>query len=329
MPIEREIRRILYVRTDRIGDVLMNLPAIRLLRQVYPKAGITLMLDESLKGLLNEHPDIDAIHYVSEKKFEKDLGYRLDQIKLIKNAGFDLGVAANPDKWLHAALFFGGVRVRVGYGRKWAFFLTHRQPKKESSQHEIEKNIDLVKLVSDQEWDGKIGLPADEASKKRIGARIQNELAGALKIVAVHPGTSDPRKRWPEEKFAKLCDRLHEDSGIKTVLIGGPEEKETSKKVSALTRSKTVDWTGELSLRELSALFGHSNVKLLVSSDSGPVHVAWIAGTPAVAMYAKNTSGSDPRRWGPKDRLSETIFKPMEDIGVEEVYGAAKKVLSR
>src|ERR1041385_7693586 len=95
--ISRNIRRILYVRTDRIGDVLMNLPAIRLLRQTYPKAWITLMLDRSVSDLLNGHPDIDEVWPVSAGEIKKSFRCRVLLTQKIKQAGFDLGIASNPD----------------------------------------------------------------------------------------------------------------------------------------------------------------------------------------------------------------------------------------
>ena len=77
------------------------------------------------------------------------------------------------------------------------------------------------------------------------------------------------------------------------------------------------------------ALFHRPEVRLLVSSDSGPAHIAWISGIPAVVMYAKNVPGSDPGRWGPLDSKSEVIYKPMSEITAEEVYGAVRKVIEK
>ncbi len=125
----QDIRRILFIRTDRMGDVLMNLPAIRLLRQTFPKAWITLMLDESVVELLSGHPDIDEVVPVSSRQLKKSIRYRVVLTKTLRRAGFDLGIASNPDKNLHAMLFFARVPVRVGYDRKWPFFLNKKVEK--------------------------------------------------------------------------------------------------------------------------------------------------------------------------------------------------------
>ncbi len=330
--VTQEIRRILYIRTDRIGDVLMNLPAIRLLRQTFPKAWITLILDDSVADLLKSHPDLDEVLPVSSKGIKKSLRYRVSLIQEIKKTKFDLGVVANPDKFLHALLFFSKIHRRVGYDRKMSFFLTDRAPVDKVGndvKHEIDKNIDLVRLISNQNWDGSLALPADAAAKKLVQDRLKSALSGHAQAVVVHPGTSNPGKRWPESKFAQLGDQIQSDKNLKVILVGGEEETVCSKNVAAQMKSQVLDWTGTLNLKQLAALFHIPEVKLLISVDSGPVHIAWISGTPVVALYAKNTTGSDPHRWGPKDKKSEVIFKPIQEITVDEVWLSAKRVLGK
>ncbi len=326
---DRDIRRILFVRTDRIGDVLMNLPALRLLRQTFPKSWITLMLDEPVADLLRGQSDIDEVWAVSAARIKNNFQYRTNLAKQIKKAKFDVGLASNPDKFLHAMLFFAGIPDRVGYGRKWPFFLNHKISNDGPIKHETEKNLDLVRLVSKKSWDGSLSLPMDDAAKRSISERLKTEFTSSDSIAVVHPGTSNPEKRWPEIKFAELSDLIQQKLGFRVVLIGGLEESGCSRNVVSKMKSRAVDWTGKLDLKQLSALFREPNVKALISVDSGPVHIAWISGKPVVALYAKNTTGSNPDRWGPKDGKSEVIFKNISEISVEEVYSLVKKVLDR
>ena len=331
MPISGQIHRILYIRTDRIGDVLMNLPAIRVLRQTFPKAWISVMMDESIAELLRGHPDIDEVITVSAVEFKKSFRYRASFTEKIKKIKFDLGIAANPDKYLHALLYFSKIRHRLGYDRKWSFFLDQKAPhgKSEPPRHESRKNLDLIRLVSDKEWDSSISLPADEFARKDIEAFLKKDGLSGISFIAVHSGTSDPKKRWAEGRFAEVCDRLQVEGRFKVILVGGKEEVESSKKVSQAMKTPVLDWTGRLDLRQLTALFHHPDAKLLLSSDSGPVHIAWISGTKVVAFYAKDTAGSDPQRWGPLDGKSEVIFKPMPEVTADEVFYLAKKVLEK
>src|SRR3989338_3818875 len=251
--MNREIHRILYIRTDRIGDVLMNLPAIRLLRQTFPKSWITVMLDAPVAELLEGHPDIDEILPISAGEFRKKFGYRLNLTRRIKKIGFDLAVVSNPDKFIHALLFFSRIPRRVGYDRKWAFFLNRkmRGEKNESPTHEIQKNLSLVKLISEKVWDRSVDLPVNGFERNRIEALLKKEGLAERPFVVVHAGTSNPQKRWPDNRFARLCDQIQSDLNLKVVLIGGEEEIGSSKKVRSESHAPLIDWTGCLSLREL------------------------------------------------------------------------------
>lgn len=314
----REILRIAFVRTDRMGDVLMNLPAVRLLRQTFPKSWITLVVDRSVTDLLTGHPDVDEVLPLDAARFKASLGYRWRLSRVFKRAAFDLAVVSNPDKWMHAVVFAAGIPYRVGWDRKWAFFLTKRFPAGGAARHEMDRNLELASLASDKTWDGKLALPVDDVARREVAARIERDFAGKAGIIAIHTGTSNPKKRWPAECFAELAARV----GPRPVLLlGGPEEAGAAKTVAARVPT-AVDWTGKTSLKELTALFSSGRVAALVSADSGPVHIAWIAGTPVVSLYAADVPGSEPRRWGPRDPKSRVIHKPVAAIGVDEVAAA-------
>src|SRR3989338_2157925 len=116
--------------------------------------------------------------------------------------------------------------------------------------------------------------------------------------------------------------------GFSVLLIGGVEEKEVSLAVIQKIKDRVHDWTGQLSLEELTALFHDPRARALVSVDSGPVHVAWLSVTPVAALYAENVPGSHPSRWGPRDGKSEVIYKPMSDISVEEACKSLRVILN-
>ncbi|MBI2095704.1 MAG: glycosyltransferase family 9 protein [Candidatus Omnitrophica bacterium] len=319
--------RILFVRTDRMGDVLMNLPALRLLRQTFPKAWIALLLDRKLSGLLDGHPDIDEILFVRAEDLKRRFLARISLARQIRKIGFDLAIASNPDKWIHAVLFAAGVPERAGYRRKWGFFLTRTiaDGKASGARHQIDVNLDLVRLVGGGSWDGKLFIPISPDAKQSVERRLAGENLAGQPFVVVHPGTSNPEKRWSADGFAAVCRMLWERRALKTILIGGEEEKEPSRRVLENTGEASADWTDSLSLGELVALLGHEKTKALVSCDSGPVHIAWMNGTAAVALYARDCC--DPARWGPRDSRSRVIFKAIGQISPEEVYRSLEEAL--
>lgn len=320
MPIKKDVQKILFIRTDRMGDVLMNLPAIRLLRQTFPKAWITLLVDQSVSGLFEGHPDLDEVMVIDKVKLEKSWAERLAVIQKIKKIHFDLAVVSNPHKFWHALTFLAGIPKRIGYRRKWGFLLSKalRDAKSGQSKHEIDFNLELIGLVSSQRWDGKLVLPVDQNAKKHVEKLIETQLPSGESITAIHVGTSNPKKQWGLDRFAQVCDKV-QGTGRKVVLIGGEAERILSEEIRQGARLPIVDFTGQLTLKQLSAFLAHERVKALVSCDSGPVHIAWMHGKPVVALYAQNVPGSNPVRWGPRDDKSRVICKPMGDISVSEV----------
>ena len=324
------IQRILFVRTDLIGDTLMNVPAIHLLRQTYPKAWIALLCEQKVAGLFKDHPDLDEVIPVDRGALKKGLKARLELFFKIKKAAFDLALVSNADKFFHAAVYFAGVPHRAGYCRKGGFFLNHRltDDKNKNLRHEIESNLNLVKLVSDLTWDGAMPMAADERAQERVKEFLSNRGADEM-VIAFHVGTTNPRKRWPIKRFSELADKIQADSAVKVVLVGGAEERNAGEMVFRQTHISVVDAIGEFSLRELTAFLGMPNAKVLVTSDSGPMHIAWMQGTPVVGFFAKDVPGSNPIRWGPRDGKSEVIEKPVLEISVEDAFAALERVLSK
>jgi ADP-heptose:LPS heptosyltransferase len=282
-----------------------------------------------VRDLFKGHPDLDELMTVDAKgaasSFTKWKALFLD----IRAARYDLVIVANAEKTLHLVAFMAGIRHRVGWKRKWGFLLNHSlmDRKASSGLHEIDSNLELVRLVSDKTWDGSLRVPVDETAQKRINEKISKEFPGDQRIVVIHAGTSNPKKRWGQDRFAQLCGRLLKDNGVGLLLIGGPEEKAVASQIRTALGRSVPDWTGETTLKDLAALFSHPRIAALVSCDSGPVHVAWMSGVPVVALYAQNAEGSNPKRWGPRDENSRVIYKPIEEVGVEEVAAAAVDIL--
>lgn len=325
-----EIRKILYIRTDRMGDVLMNLPAIHLLRQTYPKSWITLLADKSVAPLFQDQPDLDEVYPIDPRKFEQSAAYRGRLRKDLARAKFDAVIISNADKHLHWLAFRAGIPTRVGWSRKWGFLLTHRLPddKHVALRHEIDSNLLLVSLVSDQTWDGRMMLVPQKGSVDKMTRLIGVHPHTYASFVVLHTGTSRKEKRWGADSFEALANSIVRNLRRGVIFIGDEEESEAAERiVSRLDRGSAISLAGLTTLQDLVALFSMPAVEAMVSCDSGPLHVAWILSKPVVGLYAANVAGSDPRRWGPKYTRSRELFKPMAEITVDEVEAALDDVL--
>ena len=297
------IKKILIVRNDRFGEFLLNIPAIRALKETYPQARLTLGVSPAVYELAGAVEYVDQVVVWDEVK--KDL----------RKHKFDICVVLNPAKEAHAACFFAGIPVRAGYDRKWGVLLTHKlkDTKHLGNRHEVDCNLELVGLIGAHTQDKALAIKVNES--------YFPELTGK-KIIAIHPFTSDPVKQWPPERFVELAKRITQEIKAQVVFVG----KEDRGRPQWGHPSEVIDMVNKTSLVELAALL--KRCSLLISCDSGPVHLAVAVGTPVIALFRNDLLGKSSRRWGPWGQGHMVIEKnSLLDITVDEVLTKIKGIL--
>ena len=148
------------------------------------------------------------------------------------------------------------------------------------------------------------------------------------RLVIIHPWTSNPKKQWPRERFIELIRRAQQAGrNIRIAVIGDAKAREAmSAFLAGLPPSDVLDAVGCLTLRQLAGLLRLA--RCVVSSDSGPVHVAAAVGTPVVALFGATDPATGPGRWGPWGDGHTVIAKAsMEDIQVDDVLQAVNRYL--
>ncbi|MFA7653150.1 MAG: glycosyltransferase family 9 protein [Candidatus Omnitrophota bacterium] len=303
----RDIRKILAVRNDRFGEFLLNIPAFRALKETYPDARLTLAVKSGVRQLAECIEYADKV-VVWEEDFKRDL----------KKQGFDAVIILNPAKEAHWLAFFSGIPARVGYDRKWGILLNYKMPDKKGLglKHEIEYNLDLVGLIGAKTIDKSLSL-------KLLPEYNNPEYAGA---VAIHPYTSDKIKEWPVERFQQLARRLAGSLKTKVLIVGKKENLDRSESGEEFNNpgNNVINLVGKTSLIELAQIL--KQCRLLISCDSGPMHLAAAVGTPVLALFRNDLPGKTAKRWGPWGNGHTVVEKSrLEDIGVEEVIEAINK----
>ena len=230
---------------------------------------------------------------------------------------------------LFRSTFLAGIPVRVGYDRKWGCLLTHRLPDRKAlgERHEVEYNLDLVRALGIQASIPRVQFPRLEREEAEVFQLLaQQGIARSEPFIAVHPWTSNPLKQWPAVRFQELIRRVRERVQVRVVVIGGPEE---SGRVSEVVPNElpVVNLVGRLTLKQLAALF--QRARLLISNDSGPVHLAAAVGTPTVVLFGASSASTGPRRWGPWGDAGHVVIakSSMEAIGVDEVMETVERKL--
>jgi len=319
-------KNILVVRNDRFGEFLLNIPAFRALGESFAGSRLIAIVDPRVAELAGVIPYIDQV--VCWGAGKHSFLERLSLIISLRKKQIRSAVMLNPSREMNIMTFLAGIPERLGYNRKCACLLTHKieDQKSLSRKHEVEYNLELVKVLGAETCDLTLSLEVDSDIINRLLS--EQGISRSDYLIAIHPWTSDQRKQWPLERFRDLAHRLIGETGAKILVIGGKDQLRRNPGSFSASEGKLIDLTGKTSLLALAALL--KICKLLVSGDSGPVHLAACVNTPVVALFRNDLPGKGPRRWRPWGKNNLVIEKDkLMDITVEEVIKKAKEALGR
>lgn len=317
--IVKDRKNILVIRNDRFGEFLLNIPAIRALKNKFPSSKIILAVDYHVRELAVKIPCADEV--IIWRSGKHSLMNIFKFANLLKKKAIDIAFVMNPSKDSNIAIYLASIPERVGYAHKWDFLLTKKAEDLKSlgQKHEIEYNLDLVGITGAYTDDKSLSLEIDEAESYQPGG-IPTDTVG---LVAVHPWTSDPIKQWPPECFRELSLRLVKELNMKVLIIGGKENLEKGNYYNYLN-NHIFNLTGKTSLSQLAAIL--KKCSLLISGDSGPIHLASSVKTPVIALFRNDIPGKSPKRWGPHGEGNIIIEKKrLSDITVEDVLNKVKE----
>lgn len=304
--------KILIVRTDRIGDVVLSLPMAELVKKKYPVCKVAYFIRNYTGPLLDGNPFIDEV-VIAEESDGKILF--LKNLKKIKAANIDTCIIVNPNFQISLMLFLSGIRNRIGTGYRWYSFLFNQkvfEHRKYADKHELEYNVNLL---------GKIGidnkgffkeidfhLKVDEKSSEKINSILSEKgFSLANKIVIVHPGSGGSSVDLPKKRLIELTRLLSKIKNVTIVITGSKHEVELSKEFEI--GENVVNLAGKLDLSLLKALINKANI--FISNSTGPIHIAAALGVHVVGFFPKILSCSQ-KRWGPYTK-KRTIFIPTID----------------
>ncbi len=340
--VNSNIRNILLVRTDRIGDLVLSLPLLPVLKRNFPEAKISVLVRRYTRELVEGHSCVDEILIYEH---EDRIASLWNTLRQIRSRHFDLVIIPYPRLRITTLMFFAGIPIRVGTGYRWySFFFNRRvfEHRKDAKRHEVEYNLNLLKTIGvdiSQPPEFEFNIPK-EAERAVEAILAENNITG--KFAIVHPGSGGSAREWSPEKFSSLGDMLHEQLHFSVVITGSENERTLVEKVSDGMKTHAVNMSGKLSLSELGALCKRAAV--FVSNSTGPLHIASIVGTPVAAFYPPIIPCS-PVRWGPYT-AAKKIFTAdnktcplcrggacqsnvcMDQIAVRDVFDAITELVS-
>ncbi len=304
---------VLCIRLDTIGDVLMTTPAIRALKASHPGRRITLLTSSAGAATASLVPDVDEV-IVYDAPWLKATTPRLnsrpeyEMAEYLRRLNFDGAViftvySQNP---LPSAFlcYMADIPLRLAHCHENPYQLLTdwiKDPEPEQFiRHEVRRQLDLVATIGCHTEDERMSLRVPE-----IALAFVRNLLEKLSIdqerpwVVIHPGATAASRRYPPEKFALVARSLVLDQGIQVIFTGTEPERELVTAIQTAMGVPSNSLGGCLNLAELAAVL--SLAPLLISNNTGPVHIAAAVGTPVVDLYALTNFQHTP--WGVANRV--------------------------
>lgn len=275
--------------TNWIGDAIMQIPALRELRRIFPDSHITLCTRDWTKGIFQDADFIDDILPI-----EQDESI-LKQSKKWRRGNYDLAVLFTNSFQTALIAKLGRVKTRFGYANDGrSFLLTSSLPKPvwKNEKHEIYYYLNLVGEI-EKHFFGKTSQSPKPSFDLTVSQKRINDAKKILKengadlakpLIAFCAGSTNSRaKRWQTESYAKLNDKLQTEINANVILLGDKSELDVSTEIIEKSNIKPILLTGKTSLAESTAILSICN--LLVSNDTGPAHISAALGTKTIVIF--------------------------------------------
>ena len=350
----RQIARALVIMLRHHGDVLLASPVLGALKAHAPRVEIDALVYDGTAPMLEGHPALAQLHAVGRNWKNEGFLARIALEKRLHGAlrarRYDLIIHLTDQPrgaWLARAL---GARYSVApvapdRGAFWAGSFTHLYAlARNGRRHKVEANLDALRRIGlqpEMEQRRLLFFPG-AAAQASVDALLAAEGLAEHGYIHIHPASRWSFKCWPAERNAELIDRLA--ASHRAVITAAPEPDEISmiEKILSKTKSKPMNLAGKLSIKELGALTGRA--RLFVGVDSMPMHLAAAMGTPVVALFGPSGE-NEWRPWRVAHRIVSTnhpcrpcgndgcgggkVSECLTTLGVDEVYAAARDLLSR
>jgi heptosyltransferase-2 len=266
-----------------VGDAVLAIPAIKAIREHFRDAEITVLVRPWVAGLFKSAPFVDRVW--SEPK-PSSLGDWTRVARAIRAGGFELGLLL-PNSFESALMMFlAGVPQRVGYatdGR--SFMLTNSIKPADQSRHQTLYYLDLVKTVAAVSTQPSIEINATAEERAEARKLLQAEgIPIGTPFLVLNPGAAyGSAKRWHADRFASVAETLSREMNLSVALIGSEGERGVAERVRAQVNRRNAILNGKTSLETLIGVLSES--ALMITNDSGPMHIGAALGVPTVAVF--------------------------------------------
>ena len=340
--VELNGKKILVTFLMHLGDLTLTTPFVHALRKAAPDAHITYLVDEKLKDVVLHNPYLDEVITIDKKGRDNSILGLMACARKLSGMNFDVLINLHPNERCSFICALTKCKLKTGtthtiFKPMWDVFTPLNR-----KIHAADMYLDVLTQlgVKNLEHNGLEIFPSDEHFKNAEEFWRNHGVFGSDKLIGFNIGSAVVTKRWAPERFAQVADHFAE-KGYKPVFFGGTMDEEMVQEAISFMKTTPVVATGSFTIGTLAAAMGRCS--LIITNDSGPMHVAISQKVPIVAMYGP----SSPKLYGPytKDATIVTAQPPclgcasgmkhkcddmqcMTSLYVEQVIEAAEKMLT-
>jgi len=333
------MNRILVVNVNWLGDAIMTLPAFKAIKEKFPLSSVAVMAPDRVKDVFSDNPYIDEVIIFNEKKEHKSFSQKLRFIKQLREKKFDTVFLIHRSFTRALICFLAGIKTRIGYKRFKNIFIVNKTIKPPAKN--IHKQDYYLYLFE------KTGIAtADKLPEVYVPQQIQEKYKTEIThlrqkhtyLVGMNPSANWLLKRWPQENFAILSDKLIRELNCCILFVGAKIDADVVGAVTNRMKEKPYNFCAKTSIKELAAII--RNVDLFISNDSGPAHLSASLGVNTLVLFGPTS----PELSAPRGKRVQILKKSirceipcydtgcqnnlcMKNITVEDTYQKAKELL--
>jgi lipopolysaccharide heptosyltransferase II len=339
------MKNILVFNVNWVGDVIFSTPIFKALKKAYPQATVSCIAVPRVQDILKSCPYVDEIIIYDEKGCHYSAWGKLKIIWQLRKKKFDI-VFLLHRSWTRAFLVcLAWIKRRVGYDtKKRGWLLTHRvEPLEDDVPHRSDFYIHVIEDYGVKVDDRTCELAVDPKDMKKVRKILWDKnISPEERFVVINPGGNWDLKRWPKENFTKLVKRIVDELHVKVVISGAPKDIKLADNITSSSGVNCINLAGKTNLKQLVALMECAHT--VVSSDSGPMHIANCVGTNTIGIFGPTR----PEITGPRGKGKTIILQEdikcnqyacynlncldnicMKTVTVDAVFDAVSKFLNR